>query len=255
MNESDRDDYRRNRIGFVYQSFNLIGNLSAINNVLLPYIPIGVTTDAGIFAHSQAEPGLNEALVQKMAQTMAHRGPDDGGIYMNPDQRLGLGFRRLSIIDLSPAGHQPMSNEDGTVWIVFDGEIYNHSEHRPVLISKGHRYRGRSDTETILHLYEEYGEDCVKHLRGMFAFAIWDEKRRRLLLARDRLGIKPLYYSLVNGAFVFGSEIKAIAAVSGRQARDRSRSALPLPDLHDSARAVYHVPRHRKAARRPCHDG
>ena len=169
----------------------------------------------GVYAYARAEPAVDVPLLTRMACAMAHRGPDDGGIYINPDHRLGFGFRRLSIIDLSPAGHQPMCNEDGTVWIVFNGEVYNHSEHRPVLISKGHTYRGRSDTETILHLYEEYGEDCVKHLRGMFAFAIWDEKRRRLMLARDRLGIKPLYYSLVNGAFVFGSEIKAIATYPG----------------------------------------
>ena len=169
----------------------------------------------GIFAYGQAEPVASDALLQTMAQAIAHRGPDDSGIYLSADHRLGFGFRRLSIIDVSSAGHQPMSNEDGTVWIVFNGEIYNHAEHRPTLTSKGHTYRGRSDTETILHLYEEYGEDCVKHLRGMFAFAIWDANRRRLFLARDRLGIKPLYYSFVNGAFVFGSEIKAIAAYPG----------------------------------------
>ncbi len=150
-----------------------------------------------------------------MARSMAHRGPDDEGVFLSPDRRLGLGFRRLAIIDLSPAGHQPMSNEDGSVWIVFNGEIYNHAEHRPLLEAKGHTYRGRSDTETIIHLYEEYGEDCVSYLRGMFAFAIWDRKRRRLFLARDRLGIKPLYYTAVNGALVFGSEIKALAAYPG----------------------------------------
>src|SRR5260370_39280436 len=152
----------------------------------------------GIFAYGQTEPSVSEALLQTMAQAMAHRGPDDSGIYVNADHRLGFGFRRLSIIDLSPAGHQPMSNEDGTIWIVFNGEIYNHAEQRPVLTSKGHTYRGRSDTETIVHLYEEHGENCVKYLRGMFAFAIWDEKRRRLFVARDRLGIKPLYYRLIN---------------------------------------------------------
>jgi asparagine synthase (glutamine-hydrolysing) len=169
----------------------------------------------GVYAYAQAEPAVDEPLMARMAGSMAHRGPDDSGVYLNPDHHLGLGFRRLSIIDLSPAGHQPMSNEDGTVWIVFNGEIYNHSEYRAELKAKGHVYRGRSDTETILHLYEEHGEDCVQYLRGMFAFAIWDERRRRLFLARDRLGIKPLYYSIVNGAFVFGSEIKAITAYPG----------------------------------------
>jgi len=165
----------------------------------------------GVFAYGRAEP-VSESLVTRMANSMAHRGPDDEGVYLSRDRHVGLAFRRLAIIDLSPAGHQPMSNEDRTVWIVFNGEIYNHAEHRPALEAKGHVYRGGSDTETIIHLYEEYGEDCVNHLRGMFAFAIWDENRRRLFVARDRLGIKPLYYTMVDGAFVFGSEIKAIAA-------------------------------------------
>jgi asparagine synthase (glutamine-hydrolysing) len=169
----------------------------------------------GIFAYGRTEPPVDEALMVRMAASMAHRGPDDGGIYLSRDHRVGFGFRRLAIIDLSSAGHQPMSNEDGTVWIVFNGEIYNHAEHRPVLEAKGHVYRGRSDTETIIHLYEEYGEDCVNYLRGMFAFAIWDENKRRLFVARDRLGIKPLYYSLAGGTFMFGSEIKAIAAYPG----------------------------------------
>lgn len=178
-----------------------------------------------MFAYGQSEPAVNEALLAGMTGSMAHRGPDDKGTYLSRDHRVGLGFRRLSIIDLSPAGHQPMSNEDGTVWIVFNGEIYNHAELRPALEAKGHVYRGRSDTETIIHLYEEYGEDCVNHLRGMFAFAIWDEGKRRLFLARDRLGIKPFYYSLVNGAFVFGSEIKAIAAYPGFE-REIDKEAL-----------------------------
>jgi asparagine synthase (glutamine-hydrolysing) len=158
---------------------------------------------------------VDQALLARMAASMAHRGPDDGGVYISRDRRMGLGFRRLAIIDLSSTGHQPMTNEDGSIWIVFNGEIYNHAEHRTALEAKGHVYRGRSDTETIIHLYEEYGEDCVNHLRGMFAFAIWDENRQQLFAARDRLGIKPLYYTVVNGAFVFGSEIKAIAAYPG----------------------------------------
>lgn len=169
----------------------------------------------GVYAYARLEPALDDAVLARMAGSMAHRGPDDEGVYISRDRRLGLGFRRLAIIDLSPGGHQPMSNEDGSIWIVFNGEIYNHAEHRPALEARGHVYRGRSDTETILHLYEEYGEDCVDHLRGMFAFAIWDENRQELFLARDRLGIKPLYYGLFNGAFVFGSEIKAVAAFPG----------------------------------------
>jgi asparagine synthase (glutamine-hydrolysing) len=150
--------------------------------------------------------------VEAMAQALVHRGPDDDGFYLNPP--VALGFRRLSIVDLS-GGHQPMSNEDGTVWIVFNGEIYNHTSLRPDLESRGHRYATRSDTETILHLYEEYGDDCVHHLRGMFAFAIWDSSKRRLFCARDRLGIKPFYYVVTQGRFAFASEIKALFEMPG----------------------------------------
>jgi asparagine synthase (glutamine-hydrolysing) len=166
----------------------------------------------GVFAYGAGESAVDAALVQRMSDRMSHRGPDDAGLYVSPDRRLGLGFRRLSIVDLSPTGHQPMTNEDGRLWIVFNGEIYNHEEHRPRLLAKGHSYRGRSDTETILHLYEEHGEDCVHHLRGMFAFAIWDERQGRLFLARDRVGIKPLYYAQLSGTFLFASEIKALLA-------------------------------------------
>src|SRR4051794_2133904 len=147
-----------------------------------------------------------------MAQTIAHRGPDDAGILVRPEERLGLGHRRLSIIDLSPAGHQPMSNEDGTLWLTFNGEIYNHEALRHELFAKGHRYRSQTDSETILHLYEEEGPDCVKRLHGMFALAIWDSRRRELFLARDRLGVKPLYWSRQPGGFLFGSELKALLA-------------------------------------------
>ena len=144
-----------------------------------------------------------------MADTMPHRGPDDDGYYVSG--QVGLGFRRLSIIDLS-GGHQPLSNEDGTLWIVFNGEIYNYQELRNYLVAKGHVFKTHSDTEVIVHLYEELGENCVERLRGMFAFAIWDESRKSLFLARDRVGIKPLYYSMSNSALVFASEIKVILA-------------------------------------------
>jgi len=140
---------------------------------------------------------------------MTHRGPDDEGVYTRGS--VGLGMRRLSIID--PAtGHQPLSNEDGSVWIVFNGEIYNHAALRQKLERRGHGYRTQSDTESIIHLYEEYGQDCVRYLRGMFAFALWDERKKSLFLARDRFGIKPLYYRLAHNYFVFGSEIKVILA-------------------------------------------
>jgi asparagine synthase (glutamine-hydrolysing) len=125
---------------------------------------------------------------------------------------VGLAHRRLAIIDVSTAGEQPMANEDGSVWIAFNGEIYNHASLRPGLEAKGHRYRSRCDTETIVHLYEENGDRAVEDLHGMFAFAIWDKKRQELLLARDRLGIKPLYYAITDDALVFGSEIKSLFA-------------------------------------------
>src|SRR6266852_3800169 len=151
-------------------------------------------------------------VVRHMCDVMAHRGPDDDGVYT--DGTVGLGMRRLSIIDVA-GGHQPISNETGTVWIVFNGEIYNHSDLRKDLEARGHRYRTNSDTETIVHLYEQYGGDCVQHLRGMFAFAIWDREKRSLFVARDRLGIKPFYYRLTSESFLFGSEIKVILAHGG----------------------------------------
>src|SRR2546430_1490674 len=131
--------------------------------------------------------------VHRMCQTIVHRGPDDEGIYIRG--RAGLGMRRLSIIDLS-TGHQPIHNEDRTVWVVLNGEIYNFSELRLELEAHGHRFYTNTDTEVIVHLYEEHGADCAKKLRGMFAFAVWDERAERLLLVRDRFGKKPLHYAL-----------------------------------------------------------
>jgi asparagine synthase (glutamine-hydrolysing) len=142
-----------------------------------------------------------------MSEAIRHRGPDDFGFYH--DARAHLGQRRLSIIDID-GGHQPISNETGGLWITFNGEIYNHAELRPALEQAGHRYRSRSDTETILHAYEEHGADCLRLLRGMFAFAIWDARQQRLFCARDRLGIKPFYYFWDGRLFAFASEIKAL---------------------------------------------
>lgn len=162
-------------------------------------------------------------ILEAMAREIVHRGPDDEGFYLSGN--VGLAIRRLSIVDLR-TGHQPIANEDSSIWIVFNGEIYNHQELRKSLEQKGHRYRSHSDTESIIHLYEEYGRNCVQHLRGMFAFAIWDAKRRVLFAARDRLGIKPFYY-LDTGEFVlFASEIKALLAHPGVRA-EFNRSALP----------------------------
>src|SRR5206468_4243615 len=152
----------------------------------------------------------------RMRDVLTHRGPDEAGLHIDP--HAALAHRRLSIVDLS-TGQQPTSNEDGTVWIVFNGEIYNHTDIRRDLESRGHRYRSRSDTETIVHAYEQWGDECVHRLRGMFAFAIWDAPRRRLLLVRDRLGIKPLYWSRAAGTLLFGSEIKAILASGLVEAR------------------------------------
>lgn len=143
----------------------------------------------------------------EMTEVISHRGPDDEGNYIN--ENIGLGFRRLSIIDLEH-GHQPLCNEDGSVWIVFNGEIYNYKELHDFLITKGHIFKTQSDTETIVHLYEEYGTSCLQYLRGMFAFAIWDNSKKELFCARDRFGIKPFYYYTDNNKFLFASEIKAI---------------------------------------------
>jgi asparagine synthase (glutamine-hydrolysing) len=151
-----------------------------------------------------------ESVVRKMCDTMVHRGPDDSGTYRSPDGAVALGHRRLAIVDLSPAGRCPMSNEDGSLWITYNGEVYNHAGYRPGLEARGHRYRSHTDTETLLHLYEEQGVRMLDRLRGMFAFALWDAARAELLLARDRLGIKPLYYTIAGGQLIWASEIKAI---------------------------------------------
>ena len=147
-----------------------------------------------------------------MRDAIKHRGPDDAGLWTSPDGRVVLGHRRLSIVDLSAAGHQPMPNETETVWLTFNGEIYNHAGFREDLQARGHTFRSRTDTEAIIHLYEEHGTDVVTHLDGMFAFGLWDATRERLVLARDRLGKKPLYYRVANGRLIFGSEVKALLA-------------------------------------------
>lgn len=152
---------------------------------------------------------ISRDVVERMNATLSHRGPDDQGIFVGPG--IGLGHRRLSIIDLA-GGHQPLSNEDGTVWVLLNGEIYNYAELRPQLADRGHVLSTHSDTEAIVHLYEDFGEQCFSKLRGMFAIAIWDSRRRTLLLARDRIGKKPLFYSHESGRMLFGSELKALLA-------------------------------------------
>lgn len=155
---------------------------------------------------------LKDFPLKETTDTLSHRGPDDYGYYL--DGNVGLGHRRLSIIDLA-GGHQPVFNEDKSKCIIFNGEIYNFMELRDILLGKGHKFSTRSDTETIVHAYEEWGEQCVDYLRGMFAFAIWDKKDKKLFIARDRLGIKPLFYAEHNEKFYFASEMKAILADFG----------------------------------------
>ena len=165
---------------------------------------------AGVVSTTR-ESNITEALVHQMCEQIVYRGPDDEGLYVADG--AGLGMRRLSIIDLS-GGHQPVFNEDRGAWIVFNGEIYNFPELRPELESRGHSFRTHTDTEVIIHLYEEMGADCVRKLRGMFALAIYDKTKRKLILARDRLGKKPLHYAFHNGNLYFASEIKSILAVA-----------------------------------------
>ena len=153
---------------------------------------------------------VSRSLLERMTKIIKHRGPDDSGLYFSADCLVGLGSRRLSIQDLSPSGHMPMKNEDGTVWVVFNGEIYNFQTLRLKLIQRGHQFRSRTDTEVLIHLYEDRGIAFLEELEGMFALAIWDENRGTLLLARDRLGEKPLYFSEIKGNFRFASEIKSI---------------------------------------------
>jgi asparagine synthase (glutamine-hydrolysing) len=163
--------------------------------------------------HSEKSRAIPISLIKSMNDTIYHRGPDDEGIYLN--KNVALASRRLSIIDLD-TGHQPLSNENGKIWIAYNGETYNFPELKKELEKKGHKFKTKSDTETIVHSYEEWGENFVKKLRGMFAFAIWDDREKKLILVRDRIGIKPLYYSITNdGTLIFGSELKALLKYPG----------------------------------------
>ncbi|HKQ30311.1 MAG TPA: asparagine synthase (glutamine-hydrolyzing), partial [Burkholderiales bacterium] len=174
---------------------------------------------AGILNRGGEPVTLDE--LRPMCTAMTYRGPDDEGFYFG--EGVGLGMRRLSIIDLQ-TGHQPVRNEDGTIWVVLNGEIYNYPALRADLERRGHVFYTTTDTETIVHLYEEYGTACVEKLRGMFCFAVWDERARLLFVARDRLGIKPLYYTYANGRFAFASELKCLLTLpqTGRELNWRS---------------------------------
>jgi asparagine synthase (glutamine-hydrolysing) len=183
----------------------------------------------GAFAFRDSSFEVQAPYIDKMRDSMAHRGPDGAGTWVSGDRRIGLGHRRLSIVDLSTAAAQPMSNEDGSVWICFNGEIYNHAELRRELEACG-RYRwitDHSDTEVIVHAYEQWGIDCLERFRGMFAFALWDARHRCLWLVRDRIGVKPLYYSIHHGRIGFASEIKALL-----QDPDQARAVDPTALYH-----------------------
>ncbi|PYS68710.1 MAG: asparagine synthase (glutamine-hydrolyzing) [Acidobacteria bacterium] len=178
----------------------------------------------GIALSTKSGRMLDRGVLEQMRDVIAHRGPDDSGVFI--DGRVGLGHRRLSIVDVA-SGHQPMTNEDGSLRITYNGEIYNHADYRAELESKGHVYQTHCDTETILHLYEEHGPRCVEHLRGMFAFAIWDKRSQELFVARDRLGVKPVYYVFTeDGCLYFGSEIKTLLK-AGAIRPQLNYSALP----------------------------
>ncbi|MFP5264857.1 MAG: asparagine synthase (glutamine-hydrolyzing) [Blastocatellia bacterium] len=193
----------------------------------------------------------DEQLIKKMLEPIAHRGPDDEGVYVaetSTDERVGLGHRRLSIIDLSPAGHEPMSDAGGQIWLTFNGEIYNFKELRRRLEGLGHRLRSDTDAEVIIYAYREWGRECLSLLNGMFAFALWDSRDESLLLARDRLGIKPLYYADTPAGFAFASEIKALLAVPGFDravdlaALDQFMTFLWTPDPKTAFRGVSKLP-------------
>ena len=188
---------------------------------------------------------VDATSIHAMCQSIVHRGPDDEGIFVKGG--AGLGMRRLSVIDVS-GGHQPIFNEDKTIWIVFNGEIYNYPELRRELLSRGHKLSSNSDTEVIVHLYEDLGAECVHKLRGMFAFALYDERHHRLLLARDRLGKKPLHYAVANGRLIFASEIKAILAVAPELTSTRPDALLQyfyfgyVPDSITAFRQIQKLP-------------
>lgn len=200
---------------------------------------------AGTLTFGGRRAPTSESVIRAMTAAIDHRGPDDDGIYLSPP--VALGHRRLSIIDLS-TGRQPLSNEDGTVWVVYNGEVYNYRELTTWLKAKGHVFRTTSDTEVIVHLYEELGEECVRRLQGMFSFALWDSRQQKLVLARDRVGIKPLYYSRTQDLLLFGSEIKALLAHGSLHAEaepeilDRFLTYLYVPGERTLFRNVYKVP-------------
>jgi len=169
----------------------------------------------GIVGYYNCECDNNLQALISMRDSLTHRGPDDAGIYFDDINQLGFGHRRLSVLDLTSLGHQPMSNHQGTVWMVYNGEIYNFKEIRDELRSKGYKFKSNSDTEVVLNAYLHWGIDCVKEFIGMFAIAFWDKRNKTLYLVRDRIGVKPLYYYYKDRRLLFGSELKALMAYPG----------------------------------------
>ncbi len=198
------------------------------------------------FANDGHQAGMREVL-QAMNAAIAHRGPDSDGFYITPKEDAGLAMRRLAIIDVQ-GGDQPISNEDGSFWIVYNGEIYNYPEMRAELVSRGHRFRTQSDTECVVHYYEDEGTDCVKRFRGMFAFALWDARQRLLFLARDRLGKKPIYYTIQDDVFYFCSELQGLLEglpqrpAIDLEALDLYLSLQYIPEPRTAYQGVYKLP-------------
>src|SRR3989304_4043784 len=164
----------------------------------------------GIVGFCSCNEKVDKAILTSMRDALTHRGPDDAGIYIDEENNVGLGHRRLSILDLSSLGHQPMSNENGSIWITYNGEVYNFKEIREELSQRGYNFKSNSDTEVVIKSYEEWGIDCVHKFIGMFALGIWDKREKKLYLVRDRVGVKPLYYYQKDGLFLFGSELKVL---------------------------------------------
>ena len=203
------------------------------------------------FLNTNGSPA-DERLVRRMTDVIAHRGPDGSGHYVRGE--VALGHRRLSIIDLATGG-QPMSNENDSVWVTYNGEIFNHADIRPELEAAGHRYKSHCDTETIIHAYEQWGDQSVTRYRGMFAYAIWDQNKRQLFCVRDRLGIKPFYYYWDGRLFAFASEIKALLQHPDDQRALQRRTAARVSGLRIRQRRRNDVRRHSQADARPHPDG
>jgi len=198
----------------------------------------------------------DEETLARMTAVLLHRGPDDSGLYLSQPTadglRAGLGNRRLAILDLSAAGHMPMSDPERTLWITYNGEIYNYPQLRKELEAKGYRFRSKSDTEAIVYLYQSEGPEFVRRLNGMFAIAIWDERRAQLFLARDHFGIKPLYYFHQSDRLAFASEVKALLTAGLSQA-SQSGSAPSVSDVPVGPGSAHSLRRNLQVARRPLH--